>query len=100
MRFTWLGITSVLLMQLFLLMLFSLLPGMPWDFQASTPCIWAACCLMCALAADKSHQCLRQHLRFRQHHIVTCLKDARGAPNRSAYNRLLSAERLVMPAAR
>ena len=35
---------------------------------------------MGALAADKSHQCLRKHLRLRQHHIVTCLKDARCAP--------------------
>ena len=37
MRFTWLGITSVLLMQLFLLMLFSLLPGMPWDVSGLRP---------------------------------------------------------------
>lgn len=37
MRFSWLGITSVLLMQLFLLLLFSLLPGMPWDVSGLRP---------------------------------------------------------------
>ena len=67
MRLTWLGITSVLLMQLFLLMLFSLLPGMPWDVSGLRPHAFGLRVLMCALAADKSHQCLRQHFRFRQH---------------------------------
>ena len=36
-RFTWLGITSVLLVQLFLLTLFSQWPGMPWDASDLSP---------------------------------------------------------------
>jgi len=36
-RFTWLGITSVLLMQLLLLTLFSRLPGMPWEVSGLGP---------------------------------------------------------------
>ena len=36
-RLTWLGITSVLLMQLFLLTLFSLLQGMAWDVSDLRP---------------------------------------------------------------
>ena len=36
-RFTWLGITSIVLMQLFLLTLFSRLPGMPWEVSGLRP---------------------------------------------------------------
>ena len=37
MRFTWLGVTSVALMQLFFLTLFSRLPGMPWATSGLRP---------------------------------------------------------------
>ena len=95
-RVTWLGITSVLLMQLFLLTLFSLLQGMAWDVSDLRPHAFVGCCLISvdeisvddrligswrdcveldsSTHAEKTHERLREQLWLRQHHGMICCR--------------------------